>query len=152
MEEREGKDEFVVRDRRRFTTEGDSGSAKSTSEETKQTAEETPNTQAASAQYMEEDKEQSQPNERDESRTQEPPAPLDFMTFVLSLANSALFQLGLLKLPEGESHKDLVAAKQTIDLLAILEDKTKGNLTEKEAQILKDTLFQLRMAFVEVSK
>ena len=47
---------------------------------------------------------------------------------------------------------DLEGARQTIDLIAILEQKTKGNLTEEEKKLVNETLFQLRMAFVEVSK
>ncbi len=71
----------------------------------------------------------------------------------MSLANTALFQLGLIKIPGSEEpEKDLHGARQTIDLVALLEEKTKGNLTEQEAKILKETLFQLRMAYVESSK
>ena len=78
--------------------------------------------------------------------------PVEFSGFVLSLANSALFHMGFLKLQDSEVQKDLPAARQTIDLMALLEEKTKGNLTEQEQKTLKETLFQLRMAFVEASK
>jgi hypothetical protein len=77
---------------------------------------------------------------------------VDFPSFVLSLANSALFQLGLVKGPDGEANKDTQAARQLIDIIAMLEQKTKGNLTEEEAKLVSETLFQLRMAYVEATK
>ncbi len=73
---------------------------------------------------------------------------------IASLAQSSLFQLGLMRTPDMKEpiEPDLEGAKQTINLIAILEQKTKGNLTEQEKKLIDDTLFQLRMAFVEVSK
>jgi hypothetical protein len=78
---------------------------------------------------------------------------LDFATFVLSLSHSVLMHLGEAPLPEGEiDQKDLPLARQTIDLLGLLEEKTKGNLTGDEERLLSQVLFDLRMRFVEVSK
>jgi hypothetical protein len=78
---------------------------------------------------------------------------LDFATFVLSLSHSVLMHLGVAPLPEGESApKDLALARQTIDLLGLLEEKTKGNLTGDEERLLAHILYDLRMRFVEVSK
>jgi hypothetical protein len=78
---------------------------------------------------------------------------LDFATFVLSLSHSVLMHLGEAPHPEGDSaHKDLPLARQTIDLLGLLEEKTKGNLTGDEERLLSQVLFDLRMRFVEVSK
>jgi len=78
---------------------------------------------------------------------------LDFATFVLSLSHSVLMHLGEAPHPEGEaSHRDIPMARQTIDLLGLLEEKTKGNLTGDEERLLSQVLFDLRMRFVEVSK
>ncbi len=78
---------------------------------------------------------------------------LDFATFVLSLNHSALMHLGDAPDPTGETlEKDLPLARQTIDLLGLLEEKTKGNLTGDEERLLTHVLFDLRMRFVELSK
>jgi len=75
---------------------------------------------------------------------------IDFSTFVLSINSSALVQLGLLEDPaSGQKTKNLPLAKQTIDLLAMLEEKTKGNLTGDEENILKNILYELRMLYVK---
>lgn len=75
---------------------------------------------------------------------------IDFSTFVLSINSSALVQLGLLEDPaSGQKTKNLPMAKQTIDLLAMLEEKTKGNLTSDEENILKNILYELRMLYVK---
>ena len=75
---------------------------------------------------------------------------IDFSTFVLSINSSALVQLGLIEDPaNGQKTRNLPLAKQTIDLLAMLEEKTKGNLTNDEENILKNILYELRMLYVK---
>ena len=75
---------------------------------------------------------------------------IDFSTFILTLNSSALVQLGMLEDPAtGQKVKNLPLAKQTIDLLALLEEKTKGNLTTDEDNILKNILYELRMFYVK---
>ncbi len=75
---------------------------------------------------------------------------IDFATFILSINSSALVQLGLIEDPgTKELSKNLPLAKQTIDLLAMLEEKTKGNLTSDEENILKNVLYELRMLYVK---
>lgn len=75
---------------------------------------------------------------------------IDFSTFVLSINSSALVQLGLIEDPAGGSKtKNLPLAKQTIDMLVMLEEKTKGNLTGDEESILKNILYELRMLYVK---
>lgn len=75
---------------------------------------------------------------------------IDFSTFVLSINSSALVQLGLIEDPaNGRKTKNLPLAKQTIDLLAMLEKKTKGNLTNDEENILKNILYELRLLYVK---
>lgn len=78
---------------------------------------------------------------------------IDFATFVLSLSHSALVHLGDAPDPTGTSPApNLPLASQTIDLLGLLEEKTRGNLTGQEERILSQTLYDLRMRFIEVSK
>jgi Domain of unknown function (DUF1844) len=76
---------------------------------------------------------------------------MTFDRLVQSLYVSALFQLGVMH-PEGEAPRpDIIAARQTIDTLGVLKDKTKGNLTPAEENILQNVLFELRMAFLEIT-
>jgi len=78
---------------------------------------------------------------------------VDFTTFVLSLSHSALLHLGDAPHPSGElSEVDLPMARQTIDLLALIQEKTHGNLTGAEEQMLTQALYDLRLRFVEVSQ
>lgn len=72
-----------------------------------------------------------------------------FSTFVLSLASSALVQLGEVPNPEtGAMEPNLALARHSIDVLSMLEDKTANGLTTEEAHLLKDVLYELRMKFV----
>ena len=75
---------------------------------------------------------------------------IDFSTFVISLNSSALVQLGVLEDPTtGDKSKNLSLAKQTIDLLGMLEEKTQGNLNVDEANMLKSILYDLRILYVK---
>jgi hypothetical protein len=78
------------------------------------------------------------------------PDPIDFYTFVLSLASSAFVHLGDAPHPEtGEpAPPDLGLAQQTIEILAMLAEKTKGNLTAEEEAFLENLLTDLRLRFV----
>lgn len=79
--------------------------------------------------------------------------PVDFISFVLSLAASAQIHMGLIEDPEQKKKEaKLPLAQQTIDVLGILQEKTKGNLTEEEAEILEEILHSLRLQFIEVKK
>jgi hypothetical protein len=76
--------------------------------------------------------------------------PVDFSTHVLSLASSALISLGRMPDPDGKAHPvDLEAAKHLIDVLGMLETKTKGNLDEAETKLLASLIYDLRVAFVD---
>lgn len=78
--------------------------------------------------------------------------PVDFGTFVLSLGSSAIMHLGEIGHPDsGEVAKDLRMAKHTIDLLSMLEEKTKGNRTPQEDKLLESLLYDLRLRFVDAS-
>jgi hypothetical protein len=82
-----------------------------------------------------------------------PEPPITFPTFLISLASSAVFHLGEAPHPEtGQVQKNLPLAKQTIDLLAILQEKTRGNLTDEEGHLLQSLLYDLRIRFVEAAR
>jgi hypothetical protein len=79
--------------------------------------------------------------------------PVDFHTFVLSLGSSALLHLGELESPDGDTReRDLGLAKHTIDILAMLREKTRGNLTPAEAKLIESLLYDLRLKYVEALK
>jgi hypothetical protein len=79
--------------------------------------------------------------------------PADFSTLILSLSTSALVHLGVVESPGGEpAPKSLPLAKHTIDLLTLLEEKTCGNLTGEEEQLLHQVLYDLRMRFIAATK
>jgi hypothetical protein len=80
---------------------------------------------------------------------------LDFNALVLSLGSSAIVHLGQAPDPTTGQKRDqpeLPMAQQSIDLLAMLQEKTRGNLTADEARFLENMLFDLRMLYVQVSQ
>ncbi|HEU4404308.1 MAG TPA: DUF1844 domain-containing protein [Polyangiaceae bacterium] len=77
---------------------------------------------------------------------------IDFSTFIVSLSHSALTHLGDAPQPDGSVERDLALARQTIDILGLLQEKTHGNLTGDEERLLTQVLYDLRMRFVEVSR
>lgn len=86
------------------------------------------------------------------SAQDEPKLPMDFKTLVFSFRMNALVQLGILANPgTGKAEKDLRGAKQSIDILEILNDKTKGNLDAEEAQLLEASLYELKMSYLQAS-
>jgi len=79
--------------------------------------------------------------------------PIDFSTFIISLSSSAAMNLGGYQDPvSGHIPKNLDHAKQSIDILAIIQEKTKGNLSDEEKQLLDTSLYELRMRYVEEVK
>jgi len=83
---------------------------------------------------------------------QSPLPEVNFSTFVVSLSTEVLFHLGEIPHPiSGEKQKDLNLAKHAIDTLAMLMEKTQGNLTEEEKKLLEYMLYDLRMAFIRAS-
>lgn len=91
-------------------------------------------------------------NDKQEAKIQEQP-PLDFASFVLSLAHQTIVLLG--EAPNPETNlvaANLEAARQTIDILAILEEKTVGNLSAEEKKLLEEVLAGLRLAYVKKTK
>lgn len=79
--------------------------------------------------------------------------PLEFSTFLLGLASSALIHLGAQPNPEtGSVQQDLVSARQTLDVLGMLREKTRGNLTAEEERMFEALLADLRIRYVEAVK
>ncbi|MCK5419191.1 MAG: DUF1844 domain-containing protein [Desulfobacterales bacterium] len=138
-EENEEKKDFVVKDRRIFA-EG-----KLDAEEKE--AKETPPVD------QEKEAETNETSEEPTAETQEPPLQfpeINFPTFVASLNASALLHLGAIEDPSsGKKDKNLPMAKQTIDILNMLQEKTSGNLSKEEEDMLKNVLYDLRIMYVK---
>ncbi len=130
---------FKVEDRRRFVDDA-APAAEPVRDETSSEAQ--PHQPAPAA--------TSQPADA-RSPHDEPPHEINFTTFVMGLSTQALMHLGEIADPEAPG-PDLVAAKQMIDLLGILREKTTGNLEPAEEQLLSSMLYDLRMRYVEVSR
>jgi Domain of unknown function (DUF1844) len=138
MEESEGKEKgFKVQDRRRFSAEGEARS-----EETEESA-------AAP--------EPPPPPPRQEATAKAsahaPNVEINFSMFLVSLSTQALAALGEMADPvTGKSDRDLEGARQLIDILGVLREKTRGNLDQDEKNLLEAILFDLRMKYVELAK
>ncbi len=130
------KKDFIIKDKRMFA-EGDPD--QETKEETaKPSKEEAKASESQEATAPEEDKTDFQLPK------------INFATFIFSLNSSVLLQLGLIDDPAtGKKTKNLPLAKQTIDILGMLEEKTQGNLTKDEETMLKNILYDLRMIYVK---
>jgi Domain of unknown function (DUF1844) len=123
---------FKVADRRMFTADGDLRNSEATEPATRDTGIPTFGTAPAAPSKSEED------------------MPMTFEALIFSLSTSALLQLGLAPHPEtGKPEKDLPGAKQTIDILEMLQQKTRGNLTADEGQMLEECLYDLKMTYVK---
>ncbi len=77
---------------------------------------------------------------------------IDFITFIMSLATSVLMQLGENEEGAATGPADLPLAKQTIDIIGMLRDKTRGNLTPDETRVLDGVLYDLRMRYLKQSR
>ena len=79
-----------------------------------------------------------------------PPASIE--TLVSTIATQALFALGAIPDPAtGQRYQSLDLARHHIDMLSVLNDKTQGNLTEEEAEVLKQSLYELRQAYIKIA-
>jgi hypothetical protein len=130
---------FVIKDRRIYSEGKDEKADKETDNEK---AEETPSEDSSATM-----KDEVQDTNEDVEETLLPE--VNFPTFIMSLNASALVHLGVIEDPAtGQSAKNLPMAKQTIDILSMLEEKTHGNLAKDEEDILRNILYDLRIAFV----
>lgn len=84
---------------------------------------------------------------------EESPSEIDFSTLIYSFATGALISMGLAPDPQTKKvQKNIPMAKQNIEILAMLQAKTKGNLTEDESKFLDNILTEVRLRFVEASR
>jgi hypothetical protein len=156
MGEEEKKEQgFRVSDRRRFAVSetGESGGLRESDKEKEKPPEPR---EAKTEPEKKKPVGEAQSGRRPQAdRKQEPSAlpEINFSTFVVSLASSALIHLGIAPDPmSGKTNKDLPLAKQTIDMLGMLQEKTRGNLSEEEGQLLDSMLYDLRMRYVAESR
>jgi hypothetical protein len=135
-EEEKGKG-FTVQDRRRFSPE--TGDARETSEESKA--------------FTVSDASENRGESPGETHTRDALPEINFSTFVISLSTQALMHLGEIANPLSEKNEtDIPVAKQMIDILGMLREKSRGNLDESEDRLMEDILFDLRMKYVEAVK
>ncbi len=148
MSEEEKKD-FKVKDRRIFSQ--DSPDSDDSATDTTDAA--APDQAAGSSSDNQEDRAPDQDQATQPEDGEMPPLPeINFSTFVVSLNASALLHLGAIEDPTtGQINKNLPMAKQTIDILNMLEEKTAGNLNPEETNLLKSILYDLRMLYVKES-
>ena len=93
-----------------------------------------------------------EPKDRTPSDDHDLPA-MDFSTFILSLGHSALVHLGVAPdLVGAPSEKNIELARQTIDVIELLADKTKGNLSGQEERLMEQLLYDLHSHYLEASK
>jgi len=169
----ENKKSFQVVDRRRFDAEGRErqheepiapeqapaqqvagATAEASSAAYAQTAQPQPSSAArpaAQAATLQGDQEIAQQFRMEEGEA--PEGDVSFMSFLMSLATQALVQVGEMEPPEGmQIPVDVEAARQTIDILAMLQRKTRGNLSGDEARFLEEVVHSLRMSYVRRAK
>lgn len=79
------------------------------------------------------------------------PLEMNFERVIESFYMSALIQMGAIRQDNEPPRVDIIGARQTIDSLAVLQEKTKGNLTDREKTLMQNVLFELRMAFIEIT-
>jgi hypothetical protein len=148
MKDEEKKGEtFSVTDKRRFVAD-DAGTVKPEGETQTEETGKSPEKPAG-------EKEIPRSEDRDKpSEDKEVPLfEIDFATFVFSLSSSALFHLGLMENPYTKQiERNLPLAKQTIDIIAMLNEKTKGNLSPEEENLIVNLLTDLRLKYVEALK
>lgn len=130
------KKDFIIKDRRIFSGEGrDSKEKEDVKEPPKEEAKEAVTPEDAA----------SQETVRDFQMPK-----ITFATFIFSLNTSVLMHLGVIEDPvTGEKAKNLPIAKQTIDILGMMEEKTRGNLSKDEESMLKNILYDLRILYVK---
>lgn len=132
MEEKKKDSGFVVKDKRLFGEDAQ------------------PRPQDDQPSPAEEKKEKSAEKPKEAPKQEDDYPPINFANFVLSLSTSALYHFGDFPDPEGgKTEKNLPAVKQTIDILDMLHEKTKGNLDENESQLIDGVLYELKMRFVK---
>jgi len=159
MEDQEDKRGFKVQDRRRFSSEGETkegGDAPSESSEPLDTKSKpgASGAEQASKPTASGDRPAASGAHQESSRhSSEPPPELTFAAFLWSLSEQALAALGEVPDPSsGKVSRDLTMAQQMIDIIAMLRDKTRGNLDPQERAMLEEILSSLQMKYVELAR
>ncbi|HPC46851.1 MAG TPA: DUF1844 domain-containing protein [Deltaproteobacteria bacterium] len=115
--------------------------------------EESSDRSAAAASSRPEAERASRPVDEGHGREHQRPGSVDFITLVMSLASSAMVSMGRAADPITKTvQKNLALAQQNIDIIALLKEKTKGNLTHEEERVMDDVLYELRLSYVEAMK
>ena len=97
-------------------------------------------------------KEEAEKKQETQEKRRGPLPKGDFMGLISMLFTQTLFSLGFVQVKEGEKREpDLALAKYNIDMLEMLEEKTKGNLSKEEQKALTHTLNELRMGYVKIA-
>ncbi len=139
---------FKVKDRRIFSDDNKEAEAKDEETQTQPATDE--RAQAEPSTEKTREPEAAEPSKTDTSEEQPQFPEINFPTFVVSLNASALLHLGAIEDPTtGQKTKNLSMAKQTIDILSMLEEKTAGNLNNEEKNLLKNILYDLRLMYVK---
>jgi Domain of unknown function (DUF1844) len=142
---------FVVKDRRRFDSDGNEkseGSNKAVERAVKENNHPEQTTKSKMDTIANEERLSSSLNKSSSSNEE-----IDFSSFIMSLATQVLMQLGEIKPPPGVAIDiDKAAAKQSIEILGMLQNKTKGNLDANETHLLEQILHNLRLSFVKAAK
>ncbi len=139
---------FVVKDRRIFTDEDKEAEGKDERARTQPSTDDDVPPEPTAEKTRE--PETAEPSKSDASEEQPQFPEINFPTFVVSLNASALLHLGAIEDPNsGQKAKNLPMAKQTIDILSMLEEKTAGNLNNEEKNLLKNILYDLRLMYVK---
>ncbi len=147
-QQNDDKQEFRVVDKRRFTSEGEVKTGVQESQEQQSSPQSSPQSAVKSQMAPQKPAQAAKP----EPKTKVPADPdaFDFSSLVISLATQALVMMGEVPNPESRSMNiNLDAAKQTIDILVLLEEKTRGNLTMDEQKLLGEVLTNLQLSFVK---
>jgi hypothetical protein len=154
----EEKKDFVVKDRRLFSQDAeaqpDVGDKKEEAAPEQQDAGDQKEEAAASSSATAAAEGDAQPQTAGDAEAEAAQFPeINFPTFVASLNASALVHLGVIEDPAtGSKTKNLPMAKQTIDILSMLEDKTEGNLSPDEKNMIQNVLYDLRILYVKEKK
>jgi hypothetical protein len=153
----EEPEEFKVVDRRLFTSEGelrkDLPPEPSQPPTSKTALNTSPQAAATAAEPRAKNLSAPSPNESSAAGQPRGQGAVQFEHLIMSLVTSAMLHLGMAARPgEAPTAPDLPAARETIDLLALLQEKTSGNLTQEETRLLAGALQELRLVFVEVSR
>jgi len=98
------------------------------------------------------EQQEAEKQEKQEQQARQLP-PADFSGLVSMLATQAFFALGVIRAKEDEEPKvDVALAQYNIDMLGIIDEKTKGNISDEEKKLLEGSIHQLRMAFVQITE